>query len=387
MRSFFVLSSSILITLSSAVCFAETASTSYLDAKMITCLRTSVANADETMTVKALKDACGLLLEQRQSVESNNTGDANIDLLNQSKKSATGEPLNIETTTVPSTKAEDENQQKAPQRRLLQDRLTMEALNRSNRFILTPHKRNFLLPVSYMDSPNREPYYDEATPELTDLNHTEAALQLSVKILLRENIFDNNGHLYLGYTNHSLWQVYNRRLSAPFRETDHQPELILTFTNDLEIFGFRNAINEVILNHESNGQPGALSRSWNRLMLNTIFEKENVSFAFNPWYRLSEKEKKDANDPKGDDNPDITDYMGYFEFTGAYKHKSDIFSIQLRNNLSGNHYGAMELSWTFPMSKTLRGYATYFNGYGHSLIDYNYHQQVVGLGIIFTDLF
>jgi len=47
----------------------------------------------------------------------------------------------------------------------------------------------------------------------------------------------------------------------------------------------------------------------------------------------------------------------------------------------------MELGWSFPLSTNLRGYVRYFEGYGHSLIDYNYRQQVFGLGIIFTDLF
>lgn len=262
----------------------------------------------------------------------------------------------------------------------------MEKLNRSNRFLLTPHKRNFLLPISHSQTPNTEPY-EKAKSLFTDLNHTETELQLSVKILLRENIFDENGHLYLGYTDHAFWQVYNRNLSAPFRETDHQPELILSFTNDLEIFGFHNVLNEAILNHQSNGQSGLLSRSWNRIMLNTVFEKDNLAFAFNPWYRLPEDKQEYEGDPRGDDNPDISDYMGHFELSGAYKYKSDIFNILIRNNLENENRGAVELSWTFPVSKTMRGYLNYFDGYGHSLIDYNKHKKVVGLGIIFTDLF
>ncbi|RZA08471.1 MAG: phospholipase [Moraxellaceae bacterium] len=272
--------------------------------------------------------------------------------------------------------------------------MTIEALNRSNRFALTPNKRNYLKPVSYSDSPNTAPYRaaiadndSEVEPAFTDLKHTEAELQLSVKILIRENIFEDNGHLYLGYTNHALWQVYNRKISAPFRESDHQPELILSFTNDWEIFGFRNVLNEAVLNHQSNGQSGLLSRSWNRVMFNSVFEKDDFVFAFNPWYRLPEKEARYRGDPKGDDNPDITHYMGNFQLTGAYKYKSDIFSVEVRNNLKSDNRGAIELGWTFPVSATMRGYVNYFDGYGHSLIDYNVKQQVLGLGIIFTDLF
>jgi len=242
------------------------------------------------------------------------------------------------------------------------------------------------LPISYSNHPNIEPYVN-ADSNFTDLNHSEAEFQLSVKILLRENIFDNNGHLFLGYTNHSFWQVYNRKISAAFRESDHQPELILDFTNDWEILGFRNVINDVILNHQSNGQPGLLSRSWNRVMLNSVFEKGNFAFSINPWYRITESKQEYPGDAGGDDNPEINHYMGNFEFTGAYKYKSDILSIQVRNNLESENRGAIELGWTFPVTANMRGYMTYFNGYGHSLIDYNVKQEVVGLGIIFTDLF
>jgi phospholipase A1/A2 len=269
---------------------------------------------------------------------------------------------------------------------LLNDRIAIETLNRSNRFILTPHKRNYLVPFSYSHKPNTEPY-EQTDSVISDLDYLEAEFQLSVKILLRENIFDDNGHLYLGYTHHALWQVYNRRLSAPFRESNHQPELILGFINDWEIFGFKNVLNDFTFNHQSNGQPGLLSRSWNRLMFTSVFEKGNFAFALNPWYRLPEDPQKYPGDPSGDDNSDITNYMGNFELSCAYKYKADIFSLLIRNNLNIQNRGAIELSWTFPVTKTLRGYMSFFDGYGHSLIDYNERKQVIGLGIIFTDLF
>lgn len=382
---------SAILLFSASLSLAESASSAFAKEKMTTCLETSVASADETMTVKELQEACKLLLEQTapdkpSAITSPKTGTPAADsnpASNSPSPDKTASP--IEETKIASSD-KNVNSTETPQRRILQDRLRMEKLNRSNRFLLTPHKRNFLLPISYSETPNTEPY-EKANSLFTDLNHTEAELQLSVKILLRENIFDDNGHLYLGYTDHAFWQVYNRGMSAPFRETDHQPELILSFTNDLEIFGFHNVLNEAIINHQSNGQSGPLSRSWNRIMLNTVFEKDNLAFAFNPWYRLPEDKQEYEGDPRGDDNPDISDYMGHFEFSGAYKYKSDIFNILIRNNLQNENRGAVELSWTFPVSRTMRGYLNYFDGYGHSLIDYDTHKQVVGLGIIFTDLF
>ncbi|HCS63351.1 MAG TPA: phospholipase [Cellvibrio sp.] len=316
------------------------------------CLQTSVVGAAESMTIAELKQACVLLHEQRQGV--------------------------IESPVAEEKKATS---------RVLQKRMTLEALNRSSRFVLTPHKRNYLFPLSFTEHPNSGPYQREDDSPLLDLSKTEVDFQLSIKILLREDLFGDNGHLYLGYTNHSLWQVYSDKDSAPFRETDHQPELILSFSNDWEILGFRNALNEIALNHQSNGQGGLLSRSWNRVTLNTVFERGNFAFALNPWYRIPEPEQEYPGDPDGDDNPDITDYMGNFELNGAYQRSDDIYSFMLRNNLDADNKGAVELGWSFPISSNLRGQLKYFNGYGYSLIDYNADMEVFALGIVFTDLF
>ena len=343
----------------------------FSEEQMRRCLEHSVLTADKSMTVRKLEEACAILLNQSSSSTSETTKSNETD-----------------------AKEQKESVDSKPMTRMLNDRGLVEALNRSNRFVLTPHKRNYILPLSYSDSPNTNPYEQavannesEESIAFSDLKHAEFEFQLSVKILIRENLFNDNGHLYLGYTNHSLWQVYNRQTSAPFRETNHQPELILNFTNDFEIFGFRNVINEISLNHQSNGQSGVLSRSWNRIMLNSVFEGDNFSFSLNPWYRLPEDKPRFPGDPNGDDNPDITNYMGNFQFTGAYRHGKNIFSLELRNNLKSDSRGALELAWTFPISSTMRGYLNYFDGYGHSLIDYNDKQQVVGLGITFTDLF
>ena len=346
----------------------------YTEEQMRKCLEHSVLTADKTMTVQRMEEACAILLSQPAVNAQSSTA-----------------PETIKESGIEQTKA-SASEDTGGGSTMLKDRLELEALNRSNRFVLIPHRRNYILPVSYSASPNYGPYEeaDNTTDEddaFLNLKHTEVEFQLSVKILLMENLFTDNGQLYLGYTNHSIWQVYNRKASAPFRETNHQPELILSFSNDFEIFGFRNVLNEISLNHQSNGQSGLLSRSWNRVMFNSVFEGKNFSFMISPWYRLPEEKSKYPGDPRGDDNPDITHYMGNFQFTGAYKYKSNIFSAEVRNNLKSDNRGAVELGWTFPLTSTMRGYVNYFDGYGHSLIDYNERQQVFGLGVTFTDLF
>ncbi len=357
------------LSLISVLATAQTTTTSAPEMPqeaMNSCLQASVTSAASGMTVAELRQACQLLYEQQL----------------QSAGDSEQHPAQLTEATIAGDHSSDNEDD-----RLLKRRMTLEALNRSNRFMLTPHKINYFYPASYTRTPNESPYRDNANESLSDLRNVEADFQLSVKILLREDIFGENGHLYLGYTNHSLWQLYSDSDSAPFRETNHQPELILSFTNDWEILGFRNVLNDLILNHQSNGQGGLLSRSWNRVMFNSVFERGNFAFAFSPWYRLPEAEQEYPGDPDGDDNPDITDYLGNFELNAAYQRNDDIYSLMLRDSLDGTSRGAIELGWSFPISSNLRGQFKYFNGYGHSLIDYNVDLEVFALGIVFTDLF
>ena len=78
--------------------------------------------------------------------------------------------------------------------------------------------------------------------------------------------------------------------------------------------------------------------------------------------------------------------MGNFELTTIHKVNGHTLSLMLRNNLRSDNKGAVELSWSFPLPETrLKGYVQYFDGYGESLIDYNYKMTRIGLGVAFTD--
>ena len=97
--------------------------------------------------------------------------------------------------------------------------------------------------------------------------------------------------------------------------------------------------------------------------------------------------KDDPGDADGDDNPDIEDFMGNFEFTVAYRKYDQEFSFMLRNNLDrDDNRGAMQIDWTFPLFKRFRGYAQIFTGYGDSLIDYDRKIERIGVGILLSDL-
>jgi phospholipase A1 len=261
------------------------------------------------------------------------------------------------------------------------DRLREDKENVLQPFTLMAHKPNYFLAGAYNSKgydPDlfREAYRDPSI----EFDRTEAQFQISLKVPLWVGLFDRFD-IYAAYTNRSFWQVYNRDISSPFRETNHEPEIWAQFTPSWEIFGFRNLANSFGIVHQSNGQGGVLSRSWNRIYANFVFARGNFALGFKPWIRISE-------DAENDDNPDITDYLGHFEIRAGYKWNDQVFSMMSRNNLeSGFDRGAFEFAWSFPLWKYpyLKGYIQYFRGYGESLIDYNNRVNRIGIGISLTD--
>lgn len=253
--------------------------------------------------------------------------------------------------------------------------------------VLTPHKQNYLMPASYLHEPNNEPYRREFGDVLADeqLDDIEAKFQLSMKFKLANDLLFRDDALYAGFTILSFWQVYNRSVSAPFRETDYEPELFWSVPLNWHPFDVDASVFSLGFSHQSNGRGGSLSRSWNRVYANFTWEKNNFVFNLKPWWRIPENEKESPLDAKGDDNPDIERYLGHFEFTSVYKSNNHEFSLMLRNNLRNDNKGAVQLDWTFPLWRRIRGYAQYFNGYGESLIDYDAQLQRIGVGVLLTD--
>jgi len=258
---------------------------------------------------------------------------------------------------------------------LLEKRIILERESIDNPFVITPHKPNYILPASYNSSPNNAAYRDL----VDEIDNTEIKFQLSLKFSVWRNIFGDNGHLALAYTQQSYWQAYNSDISAPFRETNHEPEAMLSFFNDVEILGFRNSVVTFGLVHQSNGRASNLSRSWNRIYTSLILEKDNLVLSLKPWYRIPE-------DSNNDDNPDIDKYLGHGELGAVYQMGTHTFGLLLRNNLRSENRGAVQVDWSFPVSKNkLKGYVQYFNGYGESLIDYDSSVNRIGAGIILTN--
>lgn len=230
-------------------------------------------------------------------------------------------------------------------------------------FGLYPYKMNYLLPVTFDD--NRK----------DDRDRFETKFQFSIEKPISYNFLGLDESISFAYTQKSFWQTNVD--SAPFRETNYEPEIFVQFPykNSETLKGYK-----IALNHQSNGRNNENSRSWNRIYLESYLQLSKLFVIPRVWYRIPEK--------TDDDNPDINNYYGYGDLKLIYPYKEHVFEVMVRNNMKFNseNKGAMQLDWTFPLpnfisSSNSYGFIQMFSGYGDSLIDYDKKINKVGFGI------
>jgi len=246
-----------------------------------------------------------------------------------------------------------------------------------------PHNPNYVLPLFYTTKPNLNPNSpSQEAQDFTsnDMRNTELKFQISLKSKVAQDLFGTNADLWFGYTQDSHWQVYNEDNSRPFRATDYKPEIFLTqpVTANLP-FGGRLRMLGVGAIHHSNGKSDPISRSWNRLYLMGGAEWGKFSVVPRIWTRVNNE------DDSSEDNSDIEDFMGYGDIKFLYDlPKQQSISGTLRYNAS-THKGAAQIDYVYPLTANVNGYVQLFQGYGESIIDYNYETTAIGVGIVLND--
>jgi phospholipase A1 len=285
------------------------------------------------------------------------------------RKEAPGKPAG---TAAPETKPGSQTQVS-----YLERLWELDKESRKGKFAISPHRSNYILPITYVESPN-EQAVKKANPD-KELKNMEVAYQISFKAKLWQDIFRQNMDLWVAYTQRSFWQFYNYEDSSPFRETNYEPEVLLNFRTDYDLLWLKNRFINVGFNHQSNGQTVPLSRSWNRAVANFGFERDNLVLILKTWYRFPES-------AENDDNSDIEKYLGYGELWAYYFWKGNRFGVIVRNNLNfSTNRGAIQLEWSFPLFERISAYIQYFNGYGESMLDYNHNINRVGIGFVIRD--
>lgn len=251
-------------------------------------------------------------------------------------------------------------------------------------FNFKTYRPNFLLPIHYTSDINREPASPTrpSSGERLGYKPLEAKLQISLRTKIAQSVLLPDADVWFGYTQQSLWQVWNPSESAPFRNTDFEPEVIyvVPVPQGLRALpgGWQFRMVQLGLAHQSNGQAEPLSRSWNRVYLAAGLEKGELSVYARMHKRLRE-------DPDDNDNPDLTRYVGRGDIAVAWLPGRATASLRWRTNLRDFKRGSWQFDWTYPVDTDkpdgLRWYVQGFTGYGETLLDYNHQQTSLGVGL------
>jgi len=227
----------------------------------------------------------------------------------------------------------------------------------------------------------------------TNYRQAENRIQLSVRTKLAQGLLvhgegERRDSLWFAYSQQSYWQLFTGRISRPFRTTDHEPEIIYVYPNDVGLpGGWRWRMTGAGLVHQSNGQSLPLSRSWNRVYALAAVELGNQwQLQAKVWRRVRESHESD-------DNPGISSYIGRAEFRGAWNLNSDhTLALTVRHSLTETARGSYRLEWLrtlgdyrFGHKSNLRLHTQIFSGYGDSLIDYNRRRTVFSVGFSLLD--
>ncbi|MFP3343604.1 phospholipase A [Halomonas sp. SIMBA_159] len=260
----------------------------------------------------------------------------------------------------------------------LSERRQLEQESSRNPFAITTHRTNYLFPISYNTNQNAENF--RSISEEVEPDNGEVKFQFSAKFNLAENVFGDIGDVYFAYTQKSWWQAYNTDASSPFRETNYEPEVFIDFDNAWSALGWVNTRNRFSFIHQSNGRSDPLSRSWNRVYLESTFQSGDWALTLAPHWRVPESEGDD-------DNPDIERFMGYGDIRLAKRLQNNHeFAGQLRGNPSAGNYGT-QIDYSWPAFNGVRAHVQYYYGYGESMIDYNNRVHRLSLGFSLNPLF
>ena len=232
-------------------------------------------------------------------------------------------------------------------------------------FGIYPYKKNYILPATY------------SLNSVKNRDNFETSFQLSLEKPISHNFFGLNETISFAYTQKSFWQTASS--SAPFRETNYEPEVFVQIPYDNEYLKLYKAS----FLHSSNGKGGDISRSVNRVYLQSYFQFDNLFVSPKVWYKIPEN--------KNDDMKDFYKYYGYGDISLLYAYKQQTFELLLRDNLrlNSSNKGAVEFNYTFPLpdfisSKNSYGIFQIFHGYGQSMIDYDKEITNFGIGIAFS---
>lgn len=188
-------------------------------------------------------------------------------------------------------------------------------------------------------------------------------------------------NLYFAYTQTSLWDTAAE--SSPFYDTNYKPELFYQWQRvDRQRWADWFAMDlQGGMQHASNGQDGADSRSMNVVyIMPTFYFGDIKDFHF----RIAPRVFGYLGDME--DNPDIADYYGHVQLRTMLGWADGLQLAVIGNIGDGFNHGSAQFDLTYPLyrfgGRSMSVYLDlqYFTGYGETLLDYNQRSSAFRAG-------
>lgn len=220
---------------------------------------------------------------------------------------------------------------------------------------------------------------DDSTPFSGEELDTKFELGLTFSLFEGRENFDFLAPLHVGYSQKSWWNISEE--SAPFTEHNYNPEIYWQFQQPQRpLLGNPPFVDVVGLEHQSNGQAGLLSRSWDRVYAQKeIYLLPQLSVGIKVWDILG----RDAT------NDDIRRYLGNGQLSVMFR-PNDRTNLRWRIMRGSD---VKTFSYTFDIyyrRPNVNGafFIQYQDGYGEALASYNQKSQSLRGGFYFPlDIF
>lgn len=219
----------------------------------------------------------------------------------------------------------------------------------------------------------RDTYFTTGVPlnERINRNTADATFQISIRHRLTKSVLPFNSFLYLTYTHKAFWDIYAE--SAPFRDNNYNPGIGI----GKYITKGNNLLGGIVLSfeHESNGQKGDQSRSWNYISINgKYFVNKLLSVSFRAWIPYVDgKENKDLLEYKG---------IGSISLNAITRDRKWWVTAEFTPRKGWGNINSIVSIGYKPSSMLNQSYFLRFNdGTGENLLNYNRYSMNLRIGI------
>jgi phospholipase A1 len=203
-------------------------------------------------------------------------------------------------------------------------------------------------------------------------SNSNVKFQLSISQKITRSNLPFNTYLFIQFTQKTLWNVLEE--SLPMRDMNFNPGIGL---GHLIIYHNRYIGKGILmLEHESNGKDGLMSRSWNKVSLgaNMLLTKR-IEGQMKFWIPIIDS----------DNNRDILNYNGLGHIGVNYRTPDKRFCAGLLATWRANSFNfntQWEVSFKINNNENQYFFLQYYNGYGENLLDYKQYKSVFRLGFV-----